>query len=104
MVGFTRLLAGNTPDALMSLMPTVRVPEARTDKTRGFGVINRPWSLQELVQRPDFRTLIPEEYVYIAETDHLILRPMPNRATPQLGVAFFFPYMSPVPQQQQAVV
>mgnify|MGYP004239367213 FL=1 len=99
----------------------------------------------ELVKRDDFATRITEDYVCIAETDHLLLkappnlvrvrvrRPTtygsrrlltiacgcitawitygcsldylrlqapPNRATPQLNVAFFFPYMSPVPSQQ----
>ena len=42
--------------------------------------------------------------MYIAETDHLIIREIPNRATPKLGVAFFFPYMSPVPAEQSRVV
>ena len=104
MQGFTRLLAGNGPDDLMELMPTVRIPELGPDKTRGFQVINRPWTLMELVKRDDFATRITEEYVYIAETDHLLLKAPPNRATPQLNVAFFFPYMSPVPSQQASVV
>ena len=30
----------------------------------------------------------------------LLLQDLPNRATPQLNVAFFFPYMSPVPEAQ----
>ena len=104
MQGFTRLLAGNGTDDLMELMPTVRIPELGPDKTRGFQVINRPWTLMELVKRDDFATRITEEYVYIAETDHLLLKAPPNRATPQLNVAFFFPYMSPVPSQQASVV
>ena len=40
-------------------------------------------------------TCTVHRYVYIAETDHLLRRDLPNRATPQLNVAFFFPYMSP---------
>jgi len=51
-----------------------------------------------------WRLKVPEDYVYIAETDHILLRDLPNRATPQLNVAFFFPYMSPVPEQQARVV
>ena len=50
-----------------------------------------------------WRLKVPEDYVYIAETDHILLRDLPNRATPQLNVAFFFPYMSPVPEQQARV-
>ena len=38
-----------------------------------------------------------------SQTDHLILRDIPNRATPHLSVAFFFPYMSPVPDRQAAL-
>jgi len=47
---------------------------------------------------------ITEDYVYIAETDHLLRGDIPNRATPRVNVAFFFPYMSPVPTDQAAVV
>ena len=94
MVGFTRLLAGRA-DGLMSIMPTVAVPEVGHDKTRGFPVINRPWSILKFLETPDWKERIVEDYVYIAETDHLLLRDMPNRATPELNVAFFFPYMSP---------
>ena len=49
---------------------------------------------------PGFAERVTEQYVYIAETDHLLLQDLPNRATPQLNVAFFFPYMSPVPAEQ----
>ena len=52
----------------------------------------------------EWRERITEEYVYIAETDHLLLADIPNRATPKVNVAFFFPYMSPVPAEQAAVV
>ena len=85
-------------------VPTLLVPQLGFDKTRGFQVINRPWTLSELIKQPAFATRIQEEYVYIAETDHLLLKAPPNRATPQLNVAFFFPYMSPVPSQQASVV
>ena len=56
-------------------------------------VINRPWTLREFVALPVFGERITEDYVYIAETDHLLLKAIPNRATPLLSVAFFFPYM-----------
>ena len=63
-------------------------------------MINRPWSLQEMLKQPGFAERVREQYVYIAETDHLLLQDLPNRATPLLNVAFFFPYMSPVPEAQ----
>ena len=95
MTGFTRLLAGRE-DELMGVIDTVVVPELGRDKTRGFPVINRPWTLLKWLEREeDFARRVTEDYVYIAETDHLLRYAIPNRATPNLNVAFFFPYMSP---------
>ena len=72
------------------------VPALGHDKTRGFPVINRPWSIMKWLERDDEWTArVMEEYVYIAETDHLLRHDLPNRAMPGLAVAFFFPYMSP---------
>ena len=67
-------------------------------------VINRPWTMLQFLGMPEFAQRVTESYVYIAETDHLLLRDIPNRATPKLNVAFFFPYMSPVPTEQATVV
>lgn len=67
-------------------------------------VINRPWTVLQFLGMPEFAQRITESYVYIAETDHLLLHDIPNRATPKLNVAFFFPYMSPVPTEQATVV
>ena len=53
----------------MEQMPTIRIREADRTQTRGFSVINRPWTLAELVKLPDLAARIREEYVYIAETD-----------------------------------
>ena len=95
LTGFTRLLAGKE-DELMGVISTVVVKELGHDKTRGFPVINRPWTLLKWLERTDdFAKRITEDYVYIAETDHLMRYAIPNRATPNLNVAFFFPYMSP---------
>lgn len=94
MTGFTRLLAGHK-DGLMDYMPTVVVPAAAHNVTRGFPVINRPWTMVHFLQMREWRERVTEEYVYIAETDHMLRHAIPNRATPQLAVAFFFPYMSP---------
>ena len=40
-----------------------------------------------------FSERVKEEYVYIAETDHIMLRPLPNLATPTVPAAFNFGYM-----------
>ena len=106
MLGFTRLLASANGggDDLMDYMPTVTVSQLGFDKTRGFQVINRPWTMREFLKMKEWGERITEDYVYIAETDHLLLADIPNRATPKLNVAFFFPYMSPVPAEQASVV
>jgi len=106
MQGFTRLLASSNSagDDLMSYMPTVTVSQLGFEKTRGFQVINRPWTMMEFLKMKEWAERIREDYVYIAETDHLLLADIPNRATPKLNVAFFFPYMSPVPAEQANVV
>ena len=106
MTGFTRLLAsrGAQLDELAKTIPTIVVEQATQQTTKGFQVINRPWSFNEMLKTEAWRERITEDYVFIAETDHLILRDIPNRATPSLSIAFFFPYMSPVPKDQAAVI
>lgn len=37
--------------------------------------------------------MLPEEYVYIAETDHVFMKPLRNLATATTPVAFGFGYM-----------
>ena len=59
----------------------------------GYVVTNRPWSMLQFVQHRLFREVVREEYVYIAETDHVMLRPLPNLATPSRPAAFNFGYM-----------
>ena len=46
----------------------------------GFIVMNRPWGLRQFVRHPAFAT-IKEEYLFIVETDHLLLKPLKNSAT-----------------------
>jgi hypothetical protein len=53
---------------------------------------------------PSGETLLAEirktsDYVLILETDHVIMKPIPNLATPEMPAAFVFGYM--FPQQNQ---
>ena len=55
-----------------------------------FGVLNRPNSVKQLMEST---TLLAEirktsDYVLILETDHVIMRPIPNLATPVYGPVF----------------
>ena len=119
--GFTRLLtqpSGTPRDDLASEMRTIVVTELNAKETLGFVVLNRPHSVrtrqlklwtcptvavltrslvcaQVLValQRGDLKW--DEDYVLITETDHLMLKPMPNLAKPDLAVGYPFHYMLP---------
>ena len=97
MGGFTRLLttrSGQNEGACKATIPTLHVKELSGGMgIGGYVVVNRPWSMLQFVQHPDFRKVVREEYVYIAETDHVMLRPLPNLATPTTPAAFNFGYM-----------
>jgi len=103
MTGFTRMLnsVGAKPDGLMDEIPTVLVNALDqgsgchdgTENTcdMGFPVMNRPHGVTQLLaQLPES---ITEEYVLIAETDHVFLREPRNRATPTQPACFPFGYM-----------
>ena len=49
-----------------------------------------------------FAEKIAEEYIFIAETDHLLMQPggIPNRATKGSPMAYVFNYMGPNPKHQ----
>ncbi|KAJ1617648.1 hypothetical protein T492DRAFT_1098196, partial [Pavlovales sp. CCMP2436] len=97
MTAITRLLASaeGRSDGLMALMPTHVTTQLGHDKTRGFQVINRPWSVLKFLESPMYKERVTEDYVLILEGDHLLLRPIPNLATSEVAAGFFFPYMSP---------
>eukprot|EP00966_Prymnesium_polylepis_P060483 1403361-Prymnesium_polylepis.1 len=74
----------------MDEIPTVVVREM---SSHGYVVVNRPHSMVQFLKHPEFAERVLEEYVYIAETDHILLRPLPNLATPTVPAAFNFGYM-----------
>ena len=97
MTGFTRMVASEDgkPDGLEEEMPSVFVTQLTTAElsTLGhFGVLNRPYSVIQFIARGHLAR-IPEDYVYIAETDHVFMKPLQNLATPTTPVAFGFGYM-----------
>jgi len=94
MGALTRLLTtwNGLGDHLMEEIPTIVVKEM---SSFGYVVVNRPHSMVQLLQHPKFMERIVEEYVYIAETDHILLRPLPNLATASTPAAFNFGYMVP---------
>ena len=103
MTGFTRLLSSpdGGRDAMSDKIPTVHAkmlsPGTGCQSTgentcdMGFPVMNRPHAVtQFLAQLPASLT---EEYVLIAETDHLFLKEPRNLATPTKPVCFPFGYV-----------
>lgn len=101
MAGFMRLLSGkkSKPDGLEDQMDTIIVDELPMGvlaKYGFFGVLNRPHSVLALLTQPELREKydsIPEDYLFIGETDHVLMKPIPNLATETTPVAFDFGYM-----------
>lgn len=108
MTGFTRLVAseGARPDGVEDEVPSVFVKEysnAELSRFHGYRVINRPYSVVQLLASEEWRTKIPEEYVLIAETDHIFMHAIPNTARLGAPSAYIFNYMGPNPAFEQLV-
>lgn len=98
MTGFTRLVASQDglPDGVEGEVPSVFVREisnAELNQFKGYRVINRPYSVVQLMRLPYWRESIREEYVLIAETDHIFMQPVPNSAALGAPSAYIFNYM-----------
>eukprot|EP00270_Netrium_digitus_P013068 TRINITY_DN4309_c0_g1_i1.p1 TRINITY_DN4309_c0_g1~~TRINITY_DN4309_c0_g1_i1.p1 ORF type:complete len:411 (+),score=69.87 TRINITY_DN4309_c0_g1_i1:140-1234(+) len=98
MGGFTRVLHSGKPDNLMDEVPTFVVKPLPEGMDRGYVVLNRPWAFVQWVEKAQ----IEEEYVFMAEPDHIIVRPIPNLATEYMPAAFSFFYI--VPKQNEALL
>ena len=97
MTGFTRLVASERAEAdgLENEMPSVFVRQYTTAEIAQyghFGVLNRPFSVVQFIDQGGLERL-PEEFIYIAETDHVLMKPLPNLATEKKAAAFAFGYM-----------
>jgi len=102
MTGFSRLVAtpGGRPDGLEGEIPSIFVREydgAQLSRFQGYRVINRPYSVVQLLEKADVWRSIAEEYIYIAETDHILMHPIPNSAKRGSPMAYVFNYMGPNP-------
>ena len=88
MTGFTRICASKDglPDGLENDIPSVflrQLTSAELAKYGHFGVLNRPHSVVEFLKQPDLvKRTIKEEFVMIAETDH-VRRANPAQFTAQ---------------------
>ena len=48
--------------------------------------MNRPWGVLQFVETEHFANRIEEEYIFVIETDHMMMRPFENIATPDKPV------------------
>lgn len=92
MGGFTRILHSGRPDNLMDEIPTVVVEELPEGMDQGYVVLNRPWAFVQWLQN----ATIEEDYIMMAEPDHIFVKPLPNLATEELPAAFPFFYIKPM--------
>jgi len=110
MAAFTRLCAtaNGRPDGLQDEIPTlftVELSAAVLNSHFGFGVLNRPNSVKQLMESEQLLREIRKtsDYVLILETDHVIMQPIPNWATPTTPAAFVFGYMYPQRSQDWVI-
>eukprot|EP00887_Chlorella_sp_A99_P004186 scaffold23.g4186.t1 len=93
--GFTRLLHSGEPDEFLDEVPTLvldRLP-APLDAYAvvNYGPLHRPYAFLQWALH--HRHAIPEQYVFLAEPDHLLRAPPPLLATPDWPASFPFFYM-----------
>ncbi|KAK8516939.1 hypothetical protein V6N12_032139 [Hibiscus sabdariffa] len=91
MGGFTRILHSGSPDNLMNEIPTVIVDPLPAGLDRGYIVLNRPWAFVQWLEK----ATIEEDYILMAEPDHIFVTPLPNLARGGHPAAFPFFYIKP---------
>lgn len=88
---FTRVLHSGSPDNLMEEIPTFVVDPLPQGLDRGYIVLNRPWAFVQWLEK----ATIEEEYILMAEPDHVFANPLPNLAKGNQPAAFPFFYIKP---------
>ncbi|CAI5506578.1 unnamed protein product [Closterium sp. Naga37s-1] len=96
MGGFTRVLHTGKEDELMGEIPTFVVNPLPPQQQTDYVVLNRPYAFVQWIQQATF----PEDYVWMAEPDHLILRPIPNLSVGDMPSAFPFHYIEPAKNKE----
>lgn len=96
MGGFTRVLHSGLPDNLMKNIPTFIVDPLPEGLDRGYVVLNRPWAFVQWLEKAN----IEENYILMAEPDHIFVRPLPNLAHGKNPVGFPFFYIRPTDHEK----
>ncbi|KAK6140383.1 hypothetical protein DH2020_025867 [Rehmannia glutinosa] len=89
---FTRILHSGNPDNLMDEIPTFVVDPLPAGLDRGYVVLNRPWAFVQWLEK----STIEEEYILMAEPDHIFIKPLPNLGLEGYPSAFPFFYIKPM--------
>ncbi|CBI24243.3 unnamed protein product, partial [Vitis vinifera] len=96
MGGFTRVLHSGSPDSLMDEIPTFVVYPLPDGLDRGYIVLNRPWAFVQWLEK----ATIEEEYILMAEPDHIFVNPLPNLAHGGHPAGFPFFYIKPADNEK----
>ncbi|PKA55399.1 hypothetical protein AXF42_Ash006601 [Apostasia shenzhenica] len=91
MGGFTRVLHSGKPDGLMDEIPSFVVDPLPAGLDRGYIVLNRPWAFVQWLEKAH----IKEDYILMAEPDHIVVNPLPNLSRGDNPAAFPFFYIKP---------
>ncbi|KAL9233583.1 hypothetical protein vseg_008562 [Gypsophila vaccaria] len=91
MGGFTRVLHSGRADSLMEEIPTFIVHPLPYGIDQGYVVLNRPWAFVQWLAN----ATIEEDYVLMAEPDHIFLKPLPNLSKGKYPAAYPFSYIKP---------
>ncbi|KAJ0927357.1 putative GAG-pre-integrase domain-containing protein [Helianthus annuus] len=62
----------------------------------GYIVLNRPWAFVQWLER----ATIEEEYILMAEPDHIFVNPLPNLARGEFPAGFPFSYIEPADNEK----
>ncbi|KAJ4769318.1 hypothetical protein LUZ62_053575 [Rhynchospora pubera] len=96
MGGFTRVLHTGKPDGLIDEIPTFVVDPLPPGVDRGYIVLNRPWAFVQWLKNAK----IEEDYILMAEPDHVYIRPLPNLSRGDNPAAFPFFYITPTQHEK----
>ncbi|KAK1369943.1 Hydroxyproline O-arabinosyltransferase [Heracleum sosnowskyi] len=98
MGGFTRILHSGFPDDYMHEIPTFVVQPLPDGMDQGYIVLHRPWAFVQWLELAN----IEEDYILMAEPDHIIMKPIPNLSQNGLPAAFPFSYIEP--KKEEAIL
>lgn len=93
---FTRILHSGRGDQLMNEIPTFVVDPLPEGLDRGYIVLNRPWAFVQWLEK----AVIDEEYILMAEPDHIFVNPLPNLATENEPAGYPFFYIKPAENEK----